>query len=160
METVVALKGILLNAIPTFCLVWVLYFYVSRFFLAPLEKVLHKRHEATEGLRKAAAERVSTAAQKATAYEETLRSSSAEVYRQQEQGRQQMMEQRAEMLRQARAKAEERVRVARQGLEQEIEAAKRQLGQESESIAQWITRAILDQPPTAAPPAGRLAASI
>ena len=154
MENLIAVKAILLNAIPTFCLVWLLYFYVSRMFLSPLEKVLHQRHEATEGLRKAAQDRVSLAEQKTAAYQEALRASSAEIYRQQEQDRQQTVERRAEMLRQTRARAEERLKQARQELEQEAEAARKQLGQESEKMAQWITRVVLDLGPNDQPPAG------
>ena len=160
METLIALKGILLNAIPTFLLVWILYFYISRFFLHPLEKVLRQRYAATEGMRKAAAERVSLAEQKTGSYQQALRSTSAEIYRQQEQERQKALEQRTEALRQARASAEAKVQQARQGLLQELEAAKKQLGQESEQMAQWITRAILGQPPASPQSAGRPGASL
>ena len=162
MGTLIAVKAILVNAIPTFCLVWLLYFYISKMFFTPLEKVLHQRHEATEGLRKAAADRVSQAEQKTAAYQEALRSSSAEIYKQQEQDRKQAVERRAEMLRQSRSRADERIKQARQEIEQAAEAAKKQLGQESEQMAQWITRVILDaepkagpsgRPPAAAPPA-------
>ena len=71
--TLIALQGIILKAIPTFCLVWILYFYIRRFFLAPLEKTLDQRHEATAGLRQAAEARVNQAEQKAAAYQEALR---------------------------------------------------------------------------------------
>jgi F0F1-type ATP synthase membrane subunit b/b' len=154
METLIALEGILLKAIPTFCLVWILYFYISRFFLAPLKKTLQKRQEATEGLRQAAEARVSQAEQKTAAYQEVLRSNSAEIYRQQEQERQKAMAQRAEALRQARARAEERLARARQEIGQEAEAAKKQLESESEQMAQWITRAILEPPAATAPSTG------
>jgi F0F1-type ATP synthase membrane subunit b/b' len=171
MGTLIALKGILLNSIPTFCLVWILYFYVSRMFLTPLDKVLAQRRGATEGMRRAAEDRVSLAEQKTAAYQEALRSSSAEIYRQQEQDRQKAVERRAESLLQARARAEERIKQARQELEQEAEAAKKQLGQESEQLAQWITRSILELPtatpaagptgaPDGAPDGGRSAASL
>ena len=149
-QTLIALAAIILKAIPTFCLVWILYFYVSRFFLAPLEKTLHQRREATEGLRQAAEARVSQAEQRAATYQEALRSSSAEIYRQQERDRQKAMDQRAEALRQARAAAEERVKRAKQEIQQDAEAAKQQLEQESEQMAQWIARAILEPPPASA----------
>ena len=50
-----ALGGILLRAVPTFLLVILLHFYLKSIFFKPLEKVLHKRYEATEGARKLAA---------------------------------------------------------------------------------------------------------
>ena len=61
MQTLVALGDILVKAIPTFILVWILYSYISRMFLKPLQKTLQQRQESTEGLRKAAEERISLA---------------------------------------------------------------------------------------------------
>jgi F-type H+-transporting ATPase subunit b len=154
METLIALEAILLKAVPTFLLVWILYFYVSRFFLAPLEKALHQRRESTEGLRKAAESRVNQAEQKTVAYQDALRAGSAELYRQQEQERQKAMEQRAEILKQARQRAEERLARARQEIRQDTDEAKKQLERESEQMAQWITRAILEPPATASSASG------
>ena len=146
MESLIALKGILLQAIPTVILVWILYFYVSRFFVVPLQKVLRQRRESTEGLRQAAEQRLSQAEQKTAAYEEALRSSAAEMYRQQEQDRQKAMERRAEILRQARQRAEEAIAQGRQEVRREADAAKKALESESEQMAQWITRAVLGKP--------------
>jgi len=150
MQTLVALQSILLKAIPTFLLVWILYFYISRVFLKPLEAALHQRHESTEGLRKAAGARLSIAEQKAAAYQAALRTNSAEIYHQQELARQKAMEQRAEILRQARQRGEEQINRARQEIRQDIAEAKQQLDRESEQMAQWIARAILEAPPAAA----------
>lgn len=156
MQTLVALGDILVKAIPTFILVWILYFYISRLFLGPLQKTLQQRQESTEGLRKAAEERIGLAEQKTAEYQETLRLHSADVYRQQEQDRQRAMERRAEILRQARQRAEQQIVRARQEILHEAEEAKRVLQKESEQMAQWIARAILEPPaagssPTAAP---------
>ena len=48
-----ALGGILLRAVPTFLLVILLHFYLKSIFFKPLENVLRKRYDATEGARKA-----------------------------------------------------------------------------------------------------------
>jgi F-type H+-transporting ATPase subunit b len=146
MEPLIALGNILLQAIPTFILVWILYFYVSRFFVVPLKKTLQERRDSTEGLRQAAEQRLSQAEQKAAAYQEALRGNAAEIYRQQEQERQKAMEKRAEILRQARQHAEERITQGRQAVQREAETAKKSLEAESEQMAQWITRAVLEQP--------------
>ena len=150
MEPLLALGDILLKAIPTFILVWILYWYVSRVFLGPLQETLNKRRASTEGLRKAAEGRLSQAEQKTAAYKEAVRASAADIYRQQEQARQSAMEQRAEILRQARQRADERLALARQEIRQDTELAKNILDTESEQMALWITRAILE-PPAASP---------
>ena len=146
MQPLIALGNILLQAIPTFILVWILYFYVSRFFVAPLQKTLKQRREATEGLRQAAEARIRESEEKIAAYQEALRANSAELYRQQEQDRQKAMEQRAEILRQARQRAEGRIAQGRQEIQQDVVAAKKSLETESEQMAQWITKAVLERP--------------
>jgi F0F1-type ATP synthase membrane subunit b/b' len=153
MESLIVLKEILLRALPTFFLLWILYFYVSRFFVAPLQKTLKQRRDSTEGLRQSAEQRLSQAEQKTAAYQDAMRASSAEIYRQQEKDRQKAMERRAEILRQARERAEARIAQGRQEVRAEAEAAKKGLEAESEQMAQWITRAVMERPATSA--AGR-----
>ena len=150
MEPLIALGDILLNAIPTFILVWILFVYTSRVFLKPLQETLRKRRESTEGLRQGAEARMALAERKTAEYQEALRASAAELYRQQEQERQKALEQRAEIMRQARQRAEELIGRARQEIRQDTELARKQLAQESERMAQWIMQAILE--PAAARP--------
>ena len=155
MQTLVALGDILVKAIPTFILVWILFLYISRVFLNPLQSTLRKRYESTEGLRQAAGARIGQAEQKTAAYQEALQTNSAEIYRQQEQDRQRAMEQRAEILRQARGRAEARMASARQEIRQDAEAAKKILQNESEQMALWITRAVLEPTPAGPAPGAR-----
>jgi F0F1-type ATP synthase membrane subunit b/b' len=152
MQTLVALQDILLKSLPTFFLLWILYAYIAKFFLRPLEKTLNQRQAATEGLRKAAEERIGLAERKTSEYQEALQSHAADVYRQQEQDRQRAMEKRTEILRQAREKAEERIARARREIGEEAEIAKKALLNESEQMAQRITRAILEPPFAGASP--------
>ena len=154
MPTLIALADILVKAIPTFILVWILYFYISRVFLKPLEQTLHQRQESTEGLRKAATARITRAEQQTASYQEALRANSAELYRIQEQERQKAMEQRAEILRQARQRAEERLGRAREEIRQDTDQAKGQLERESEQMAQRITRILLEAPAAGSASAG------
>ena len=144
MESLNALGEILLGAIPTFLLVWVLYLYVTRVFYRPLQETLRKRHEATGGLRTAAEANGATAERKAAQYEESLRAARMDLYQQQEQERQKALERRAEVARRARQQAEEMVVRAKQEMQQDIEEAKRRLAAESETIARSIVRAILE----------------
>ncbi len=71
-QTLHALGEILLKAVPTFVLVLLLYTYLSRMFFRPLEKVLQKRYEVTEGARKLADESLAKAAAKTEEYEAAI----------------------------------------------------------------------------------------
>ena len=144
MEPLVALREILLGAIPTFLLVWVLYLYVTRVFFRPLQETLSKRHHATDGMREAAETSIAEAETKTAQYEESLQSARAELYQQQELERQKTIERRAEIVQRARTQAEEMVARARQEIEKDVEEAKKRLATETEPMAQSISRAILE----------------
>ena len=53
-ETLQALGGILLEAIPTVILLIVLHFYLKAILFGPLDKVMKRRRELTEGDREIA----------------------------------------------------------------------------------------------------------
>jgi F0F1-type ATP synthase membrane subunit b/b' len=144
MEPLIALGGILLGAIPTFLLVWLLYWYVTRAFFRPLQETLRKRHEATEGLRAAAESNIAAAERKTAQYEESLRAARSELYAQQELERQKAIERRAEIVRQARQRAEAMTAQARREIERDAAEAKQRLAAESEAMARSIIRAILE----------------
>ena len=147
-----ALKQILLGAIPTFLLVWVLYFYITRIFFRPLQKTLQKRHESTVGLRKTAEADLVQAEQKTAQYQEALRSARSELYGIQEQERQSALERRAELVRQAQQRAEEMVFRARDEIRADVEAAKKSLAAEAGEIAYTITQSILKPVGVSSPP--------
>jgi F-type H+-transporting ATPase subunit b len=143
MEILNQLKHLLVGAIPTFFLVWILYLYVSRFFFGPLEKTLGRRREATTGLRQTAEAALVQAEQKTAQHQEALRTARAELYRIQEQERQKALDQRAELIRQAHQRSDELVRGARQQIRDEAERAKKTLAGEADQIAAAIIQAIL-----------------
>ena len=152
MGPLLALGKILLQAIPTFFLVWILYFYTTRVFLRPLERTLRERYQITGGRREIAERNLTVAEQKTAEYEEALRAARTEFYRHQEQERQQALERRAEIVRQARQRAEETVSRAREELGEEVGDAKQRLAAESEALAQSILQAILEPVPGLASP--------
>lgn len=137
------LGRLLLGAVPTFVLVLLLYIFLKKVFFNPLEKILHRRHEVTEGAIKAARETTAVADRKTAEYQQALKEARADLYRAQERERQQVLEETAEQVRRARAQAEERVRVAREELSAEVEAAKALLARESGTLAESITQAVL-----------------
>ena len=152
MELVNQLKALVLGAIPTFILVWILYAYVSRVFLGPLQRVLRKRWEATAGLRKTAESALTLAEQKTSEYEAALRLARTEIYRIQEQERQRGMDARAEIIRQSHQRADEMIQSTRQQLRGDVDAAKQSLASEAGQIATAITSAILKSSATGAGP--------
>src|SRR6185436_8606457 len=106
------LAELLLKAIPTFLIVVLLHFYLKGMFFKPLENVLHKRYEATEGARKQAAESLDRAAAKTAQYEAALRAARADLYHTQEQIHKKLQEAHTAQLLEARQRAEALVKEA------------------------------------------------
>lgn len=137
------LGELLLKAIPTFVLVVLLHLYLKFVFFKPLEKVLHRRYEATEGARKVAEESLERAAAKTAQYEAAIRAARSEIYQAQEQMHKQLQEREASELAAVRKQAESSIQQARADLAKDVEAAKSALGRESEALSEQIAAAIL-----------------
>jgi len=137
------LGGILLQAVPTFLLVVLLYFYLKGVFFKPMEKVLARRYEATEGARKLAEQSLERAAARTAEYEAALRAARAEVYQSQEQLHKQLQEKHRAELAAARERAEAAVREARQQLDADMRHAQASLAQSSDMLAERIAESIL-----------------
>ena len=142
-ETLRQLGGILLRAVPTFILVLLLHLYLKFIFFKPLERVLRQRYDATEGARKLAEESMSRASQKAAEYEAALRAARSETYKEMEQLRRKLQDDRAASVKQARAQADAAVAHAKAALSVEVEALKKNLGAESDALADRIASKIL-----------------
>lgn len=138
-----ALGGILLRAVPTFLLVIFLHFYLKSIFFKPMEKVLQRRYEATEGARKLAEQSLQQAAAKTASYEAQLRAAKAEMYQAQEQLHKQLQEREAAAAAEARKSAEAAVKRAKAQLAEDVEAAKASLAADSEALANQIADTIL-----------------
>ena len=142
-ETLRQLGGILLRAVPTFILVLLLHLYLKFIFFKPLQRVLRQRYEATEGARKLAEASLAKASERAAEYEAALRAARAETYKELEQMRRDLQENRAASVREARADAEAAVAKAKATLAAEVEVLKKSLEQESEALAERIATKIL-----------------
>lgn len=142
-DTLQALGGILLRAIPTFLLVLALHFYLKSVFFRPLERVLSARFEATEGARKLAEQSLAKASARAAEHEAAIRAARAEIYQEQEQLRRSLEEERARVLNVARSSTEARIAEAKAQLAAELNEAKRAISAESERLADQIADSIL-----------------
>jgi len=114
-QTLSALGDILLKALPTFCLVILLYAYLRKVFFKPLGAVLEARWEATEGARKRAEEMFRKAEQKAAEYESALQAARGEIFREQEAERQKALDAQAARVREARVQADAQLRQLQRG---------------------------------------------
>jgi F-type H+-transporting ATPase subunit b len=142
-QTLHALGGILLKAVPTFVLVLVLYAYLTRMFFRPMEKVLKQRYEATEGARKLAEESLAKAAARTQEYEAALRSARGEIYQEMSGMRLKLQAERAAGLDHARGDAEAEILKAKAQLEHEAAQLKGSLAAESDALAKEIANTIL-----------------
>lgn len=143
--TLQELSGILLNAIPTFLLVVFLHFFLKGVFFKPLERVLHKRYEATEGARQQAREALARADARTAEYEAAMRAARGEVYQAQEQVHKQLEQRQAAALHAARSKAEESIQRAKDALGADAAAAREGLAQQTEALAAQIADSILQR---------------
>jgi F-type H+-transporting ATPase subunit b len=141
--TLHALGGILLKAVPTFLLIVLLHFYLKGVFFKPLQKVLRRRYEATEGARKLAGESLERAAAKTAEYEAAMRAARGEIYQAQDQAHKRLQEGEFAELTAARRRAEAAVQEAKAQLSSEVEAAKAGLARDSERLADQIAESLL-----------------
>src|SRR5882724_8900967 len=126
-KTLHDLAALFLKAIPTVCLLVLVYFYLKAMLFKPLEKVLKQREELTEGARRVAAQSLTSAERKEQEYQEKLQAARAEVYRAQEETRRKWLEDQAAQVAQARERAEAMVRTAREQIAVEMKAARESL---------------------------------
>jgi len=142
-ETLNALSGLLLKALPTFILVVLLHFYMKRTFFKPMDRVLREREEAVQGVRKLAEDSQARAEQLAAEFETGLRAARGEIYREQEEMRKKLAGERAAAVQESRARAQAMVKEARAQLAGEVADAKRSLAAETDRLADQIAVAVL-----------------
>lgn len=142
-QTLQALGGILLKGVPTIVIVLLLHFYLKSMLFKPLEKVLRQRDEATGGARKAAEASFARAEQKAAEYENAIRDARAEVYKEQEQVRTNLVKAQEARMKEAKQRMDEMVAQARVQIEAETAAAKQSLAGETSALADEIAGVVL-----------------
>src|SRR5580692_11768592 len=142
-QTLQALGGILLQAIPTICLLLIVHFYLKFVFFRPMREVLDKRREATEGARESAAAMLQKAAEKADALDAALRKARDEIYQENEATRRKWIDEQTGRLEEARRESRERIHQAKLELEAETAVAKKSLEATAETLAEAITRSLL-----------------
>lgn len=142
-QTLQALAGILLKAIPTIGIILLLHFYLKGMLFKPLEKVLKQREELTGGARLEAEQSFKRAEEKAARYEAALRDARTEIYREQEQARARLIADQEGRLNGARARIHAMIEEAKTQIETETAAAKASLGDQTSALADQIAASII-----------------
>ena len=132
-----------MKAIPTIVLVLILHIYLKKMLFGPLDRVLKQRDEATSGARKAAEESLAKADRRAAEYETAIRDARADVYKEHEQARSQMLADQDTRLKEAKARVDAMIQEARIRIQADAEAAKKSLESSAGVLADRIADAVL-----------------
>jgi F-type H+-transporting ATPase subunit b len=146
-QTLQALGGILIKAIPTAFFLVFLHFYFRFMLFGPLRKVLKEREELTTGARQAAEASLAAADQKVLEYEARLREAHAGVYKEQEETRRRWLADQTAQLTEARRQAEGTIQQAKFEIASEAASARTNLIETSAGLADQIASAILARRP-------------
>jgi len=144
MDLLHQLGELFLAAVPTAILVFLFYLFLRRSFFGPLLQVLAERQARIDGSRQHAESLTAAAQEKQRAYREALRKARADVLAEQESARRVVLEDRSQLIRQARNRAGEEVQAAKARLTNEIEAARKALETSGQQLAEEVARAILE----------------
>jgi F-type H+-transporting ATPase subunit b len=152
-EIVRQLGELFLQAVPTVLIVLAFYLILRSLFFKPLLKVMAERELRTAGAQKAAEDAQAAAAEKAKQYQEALRQARAQVYGEQEAARKKLLDDRASILREARARAAAEVAAGKDRVARELAVARRDVEGTAGQLAEEIARRFLQIPPRPGTPA-------
>jgi F-type H+-transporting ATPase subunit b len=140
------LGELFLQAVPTVLIILIFFVVLRATFFKPLLKVMAEREARTVGAQRDAEKAQAAAAEKKKQYEEALKQARAKVYAEQEVVRKKALDERAETVKEARAKASSRVAGAKQRIEGELAVARKDIETTVEQLSQEIARRILQAP--------------
>ena len=143
MDILAQLRGLFLEAAPTVVLVVVFYFFLRSQFFTPLEKAMAERSARIEGARKSGEASLAAAAELERTYEGAQRKARTEIYAELDAARRAILDERSNLIRAARERANETIRTSKEAIAQEAAAAGARLEGESQGLAREIVRVIL-----------------
>jgi len=146
MPIVHQLGELFLGAVPTVLLILIFYFILKSLFFKPLLAVMAEREARSIGAQKAAEAAQSAAAERIKQYQEALKKARAEVYAEQEIARKKLLDERAALLKDARAKSSAEVAVAKDRVAAELGGARREVEAGISQLAAQIAAKILLPP--------------
>lgn len=146
MQILQQLGGLFFKSIPSIILFLLFFWFLRANFFKPLERTLAERNARITKARVEAQGVQAAARDKTQSYEEALRKARATVFAEQEASRQAALDERAELLRKARAAAQDVVRAEKERIGREFTAARSQLESEATVLAGRIAERILNSP--------------
>jgi F0F1-type ATP synthase membrane subunit b/b' len=142
-KTLHDLGGIVLEGLPTFFLLLILYFFVKHLYLKPLEKVLAERHRLTEGARQAAEDSLKNADSKIGEYQKALSEARATIYKEQAEFLSKLHEEQSAKIQEVRTDSERQIAAMKLSFAHESSIARESLAAQSDALAGQIADAIL-----------------
>ena len=140
------LGDLFLQAIPTVVIVFIFYLFLRWAFFGPIQKAMAERSARIEGARKEAAEVEAAAKKELNDYNEALKKARGEIYAEQEQARQAVLEERARLLKAIRSRAQEEVDAAKKKVAVEFATSRAELEPGSSLWGKEIAEKILAGP--------------
>jgi F0F1-type ATP synthase membrane subunit b/b' len=146
MEILRQLGNLFLQAVPTVVIVFLFYLFMRWAFFTPVAKAMAEREAKIEGARKDAAAVQAAASQDLQNYHEALKKARAEIYAEQEQARQAILQERSKNLKAMRSLAQKEVAEGKKKIEAEMVAARKEIEAGAPAMALEITRSIVEKP--------------
>ena len=150
-EILKQLGGLFLEAAPTFFIVFLFFLFLRSAFFKPIEQVLAERSRRIDGARKEADAAQAAAQEKEKAYQEALKKARGEIYAEQEAARRAVLDERGELVKQTRERANETIRAAKEQIAAQVSAARRELERDAQTLGSQIAQAILGRRGPASP---------
>lgn len=148
MENVLTqIAHLFLESVPTIIFVFIVFLVLDRVLFRPLTRVLEEREGMTRGAVERAAKHTEQAEAKTADYDRALQQVQQEIYRRREASRQKALDQRDEILKQARQRAEHMVSDERERIAGNVEAVKGELSAETQMLARQISETVLEGTP-------------
>ncbi len=119
--------------------------YLKYVFFRPLERILDKRNEETEGARRLAEQAFAAADRKVSDFEKALQAARMDLHREQEAQRKRWLADQAQAISAARAHAEMRIEETRLELVEETDRATAELAVHARALAEQIIENMLDR---------------
>jgi F-type H+-transporting ATPase subunit b len=157
MQMLLQLEDLFLQSVPTIIIVLLFYVVLKYTFFQPLMKAMDERSARTEGARREAEASQAAAREKVQLYEEALKKARVAVYAEQDVARRAILDERANRVKDARARAMELVQSEKAAIAQEVVAAKVQLEVTTPDLAAEMVRTLIGARPDSTPrqkPAG------
>lgn len=146
MDILHQLGELFLEAVPTVVLVFLFYLFTRWAFFKPIEKAMNERSALIEGARSEAAKFEAEAKQELDTYNQRLGDARRQIFSEQEQARNSVLEERARLLKAMRSRTQEEVAVAKKRIGAEFASAQLELKEQVPELGAQIARSIMERP--------------